>query len=62
MFRILKVPVYVPVIVPKKMKRSTNSEPAGFTAQPPEKKKPVQEALYETIDEFNDIWSDLKRK
>lgn len=61
MFRIIKVPVYIPVIVPKTMKRSTNSEPAGFTAQPL-KNKNTTEALYETIDEFNDIWSDLKRK
>jgi hypothetical protein len=57
MFRIVKVPLYIPVIVPKK---TTKSSPQA----PPPKRKALRKsptALYETLDEFNDIWSDLKR-
>jgi hypothetical protein len=55
MFRIVRVPV--PIIVWKPKKEAAERPP-----QAPKKKSSGSEALYETLDEFNDIWTDLKRK
>ena len=53
MFRLIKIPVYFSVIVPKTTK---DKQKQG------NKQKPGSETLYETIDEFNEVWADLKRK
>ena len=59
-FKIVKVPVYLPVIVPNKEKLL--KPPATARESPQNNEHSFGTTMYETLDEFNDIWSDLKRK